>query len=163
MSVSLQKIREWVGRYYPAEIIGTLSALAGAFTVQHYSHSLAAAAIAGSITETIGFYSYFAWREGSRYYAQHHAHPRRLLITSYHALRDIIIEFGAAELCDSLFIRPFCMYAGPLLVGNFAAGLIAGKIAADVIFYSFAAIGYELKKRWQRPAPSAKITGAKTD
>jgi hypothetical protein len=149
----LHKLREWSVRYLPAEIIGTITALTGAFVVHHLTHSLVAAAIAGSISETIGFYSYFAVRDGARYYAHHKAHPRprRIALTAVHTVRDMLVEFGLAEAVDGLFLRPLFMYAGPHLLHTFAGGLLAGKLAADVVFFVLAAAGYELKKRWLTP------------
>ena len=148
---SKAKILEWGRRYLPAEIIGTVTAVLGAYGVHALTHSTVAAAIAGSISETIGFYSYFAVRDGSRLYAKHHTHPpfKRAMLTAWHTVRDMLIEFGPAEIVDSLFFRPFCMYMGPHLLHNFGVGLIAGKIVADIIFYGFAAAGYECKKYWQ--------------
>ncbi len=151
MKISVSpKLLEWFKRYLPAEVIGTATALLGAFGVHHLTGSLGASAIAGSIAETIGFYSYFAVRDGAKYYAHHKAHPRlrRIFLTAFHTIRDMIIEFGPAEAVDSLFIRPFFMYVGPQLLHNFGTGLLAGKIAADLIFYLFAACGYEFKKYW---------------
>ena len=36
------------------------------------------------------------------------------------------------------------MYLGPLLVGHLAAGVLAGKLAADIVFYALAIVGYQL-------------------
>jgi len=161
---SKTKILEWVRRYLPAEIIGTVTAVLGAYGAHALTHSTVAAAIAGSISETIGFYSYFAFRDGSKMYAKHHKHPplKRALLTAWHTIRDMLIEFGPAEVVDSLFFRPFCMYMGPHLLHNFGVGLIAGKIVADLIFYGFAAAGYEFKKYWQNKVTN-KQKGIATD
>jgi len=151
-AVTTAKAKEWLRRYLPAEIIGTATALAGAYGTHALTNSPAAAAIAGSISETIGFYSYFAVRDGKRYYDHHRAHPkpRRILLASYHTVRDMLIEFGPAEVLDSALVRPLCMYIGPQLLHNFGAGLLAGKLASDVVFYVFAAAGYEVKLQWHR-------------
>jgi ornithine decarboxylase len=145
----IRKLREWTWRFLPAEIIGTCSALLGAVTTYHATHSYALAAIAGSISETIGFYSYFAVRDGARYYARHsrRRRPRRIMLTMAHTLRDMMIEFGPAELLDSLFLRPFLMYWGSQAAANYAVGLIAGKLVADLAFYIMAAAGYEMKNK----------------
>jgi hypothetical protein len=150
-SVILPKFSEWSIRYLPAEIIGSAAAFASAFCIHAATNSLMAAAIAGSIAETIGFYGYFAIRDGARHYARHSAHPRprRMLLTSLRTVRDMLIEFGPAEAVDSLFIRPFFMYTGPHILHNFGGGLLAGKLTADLIFYTIAASGYELRKYWR--------------
>jgi hypothetical protein len=151
-TVITAKLVPLLRRYLLAEIIGTITALTGAFCVHHATGSLVTAAIAGSIAESIGFYSYFATRNGIRYYRHHHAHSsaKRVLLTMSHTVRDMIIEFGPAEVIDSLLVRPFFMYLGPTYLGNFGGGLLAGKLAADLVFYILAACGNELKKYWHK-------------
>ena len=48
------------------------------------------------------------------------------------ALRSIAIEFGPAEVIDSLIIRPLAFYFGPMLFGGMVAGWIFAKLVADV-------------------------------
>ena len=60
---------------------------------------------------------------------------------------DLVLEFGAAEALDSLLLRPALMYAGMLLAPNRALGVVAGKLAADLVFYVPTIISYELLHR----------------
>ena len=146
------KIREWLWRYTPAEIIATITALLGATLGHIFSDgSLVVAAYAGTIGENIGYYGYFAIKESLRHYRTHvhHATTRRVIVSGIKTVRDMLVEFGPAELLDSLVVRPVCMYLGPLLMGHFQAGIFVGKIVADVIFYSLAIIGYEIRRRWR--------------
>lgn len=147
-----RKLREWLRRYLPAEITGTITALFGA-TLGHAlsGGSLVVAAYAGTIGENIGYYGYFAVKESMRHYRAHahHATARRIMVSGLKTVRDMMVEFGPAELLDSFIVRPLLMYLGPQLVGHFQVGIFAGKVAADVIFYSLAIIGYEIRKRWQ--------------
>lgn len=53
-----------------------------------------------------------------------------------------------AELLDNLLVRPLFMFVEPQLIGPYAVGVFVGKIAADLVFYSVAVIGYEARKRW---------------
>ena len=39
------------------------------------------------------------------------------------------------------------MYIFPIILGNFAVGIIAGKFAADIVFYIPVIIAYELRKK----------------
>ena len=59
------------------------------------------------------------------------------------ALRSIAVEFGPAEVIDSLAIRPVTLYLGPVLTGSPVVGLIIGKLVADVGFYGCAILSYE--------------------
>ena len=149
-SRALRKAREWVIRYGPAEICGTITALLGAWIGHSASGSLVVAAVSGTIGENIGYYGYSVTREVLHCFRQNHLHARskRLLLTAWHTLRNMLIEFGPAELLDSFLVRPASFYVLPLLTNNFFAGIIAGKLLADVVFYGIAIIGYELRKKY---------------
>jgi hypothetical protein len=65
----------------------------------------------------------------------------------FKTVRNLVVEFGFSEVLDSLFVRPFCMYVFPLLVGNFFVGILVAKVAADIIFYIPTITAYELRKK----------------
>jgi hypothetical protein len=144
------KLREWSKRYLPAEVVGSFTALTAAWAVYAISGSLVAAAIAGSIGESLGYYGCVAFRDLRRSNAQHRHHglPQRRWLAGTRTARDMLIEFGPAELVDTFLARPFFMYLMPTLLHNLPAGLLAGKLAADVVFYSLAIASYELKKQY---------------
>ena len=52
-----RKIKEWLKRYLPAEIIGTITAVGGASITHLFSKNLILVAYMGSLSEAIGFYS----------------------------------------------------------------------------------------------------------
>jgi hypothetical protein len=143
-------LSKWIARYGPPEIVGTLTALAGAGLVLRLTHSLAAAAVAGSLAEAIGFYGYAGGREAVVQYRRHAGHQRfkRYWLTAGVAIRDLFIEFGPGELLDSLAIRPAAMYLFPLLLHDIALGILAGKLAADVVFYASAAVLYRFRQKY---------------
>ena len=145
-----RKLREWVGRYLPAEILGTVTALAAAWTVHAVSGSLISAAVAGTIGESLGYYGCMVVREVRYYDARHRDHGtlRRRWLTGTRTVRDLLIEFGPAELVDSLVARPLFMFLMPSLLHHFTAGILVGKLAADVIFYGLAIGAYELKQQY---------------
>jgi hypothetical protein len=60
-----------------------------------------------------------------------------------------VLEFGPATALDSL-LRPALMYAGMALTPHSAIGLIASKLAADIVFYVPAIVSYELLRRRAR-------------
>jgi len=150
-------LREWAERYLPAEIAGTIAALAAAWTVRAASGSLVSAAVAATLGESLGYYGCMAVRVAFRYDAchRHHRAPGRHWLTGTRTVRDLLIEFGPAELVDGLLVRPSSMYLATSLLGDFTAGIVAGKLAADVIFYGLAVTAYELKKRYL-PMPRPK-------
>lgn len=60
----------------------------------------------------------------------------------------MLLEFGPAESMDSFLVRPAAMYFFPKLLGNIALGLLAGKLAADILYYIPTIMGYELRKKY---------------
>jgi hypothetical protein len=155
----LAKAKEWTRRYGPAEIIGSVLAVAGAFVAPEITRNLmgissqygwvkdVAVAYGGMIGENIGFYGTIITLELRS--------DRRQLIEqgSLYGLRaaaltawNLLLEFGPAEILDSLVIRPLAMGVGAGLLGQ-GPGVIAGKIVADFAFYIPSIVSYELRKR----------------
>lgn len=62
-------------------------------------------------------------------------------------LKNLVLEFGYPVILDLLVVRPFCMYTFTMLTGNALTGVIAGKITADIVFYFFTIVNYELLKK----------------
>jgi hypothetical protein len=139
------KLREWVRRYLPCEIAGTVAELGGAAVAYLATGSLAAAAITATIGASAGYYA-AAYSSALRWsYRDHHQlrWPVRALVSNLIALRSVAVEFGPAELIDSVAIRPFAFYAGPLIFDNTIGGWIFGKLVSDLAFYLCAIFAYE--------------------
>ena len=126
----------WARRYLPCEIASTVVEFAAAGIAYHMSRSIAAAAVAATIGQFVGYYAvaYVAALRWTVNAADPPGYPRALLT----ALRSVLVEFGAAELLDSMIVRPIAFYAMPLLLGHVGAGWIAAKIIADLTFYACA-------------------------
>jgi hypothetical protein len=138
------KMRAWLSRYLPAEILGAICALVGASLAFALTDSAAAAAVAGAWTENVGFYGRLLARElGVPDAARPVGQARRW----QRALRDIVLEFGPAEAIDSL-LRPALMCAGTALLPDLHSGVIAGKLAADLVFYALAIAAHELRGKY---------------
>lgn len=146
------KLREWLRRYIPAEILGTIGAVVAATIVYSHSHSYLAAAGAGWVGEGIGFFGYFITAElisNSKTY-RHHRFIKRVALAAGASSTNLLIEFAPAEVIDNLIIRPFAMYITPQYIHPYMLGFLVGKFAADIVFYAIAAAGYEARKRWVR-------------
>jgi hypothetical protein len=119
--------------------------MGGAAIAYALTESAAAAAVVATVGASIGYYAaayvaavrtaYRARRGSSR--------KSRALTANGLALRSVAIEFGPAEVVDSLLIRPLAFYFGPVLFGGMVAGWIFAKLAADVGFYVLAIFSYE--------------------
>ena len=119
-----RKSSEWLRRYLPNEIVGTVGELGGAGVAYLMTGSFAAAAIAGTVGASVGYYA-VAYGTAVRwcYAAQYdRAWPVRVLIANLLALRSVVVEFGPAEGIDSLVVRPLTYYVGPIVLGNALLG-----------------------------------------
>jgi hypothetical protein len=99
------------------------------------SRSVAAAALAGAWAETVAYYATMALRECRS------SPPLR-------AMRNLVLEFGAAKALDSLLLRPSLMFAASQLIADVPLGIAVGKLAADVVFYVPTITAYELRRRY---------------
>ena len=127
----------WLRRYGPAEVCGLLGAFTGYLLARGHA---APAAYAAAIGESIGFYGCFlACRKCS--------------------LRALLIEFGPAEALDTLLVRPAAMALATAALGP-AVGVLAGKLAADLVFYAPVIATYELLgRRASSPGPDRDADG----
>lgn len=111
------------------EIAGTVGEFGGAAIAYLATGSLAAAAITATIGASSGYYS-AAYVSALRWsYRDHHRRqwPSHVLMANLLALRSVAVEFGPAELIDSLAVRPVAFYIGPLIFHNTIAGWILAQ------------------------------------
>jgi hypothetical protein len=140
-----QKLMEWVRRYLPCEIAGTVGELGGAAVAYLLTGSMAAAAITATVGASVGYYA-AAYTAAVRWaYREYNVRPlaRRILVANLFAFRSVAIEFGPAELIDGIAVRPLAYYLGPMIFDNLVAGWIFGKLVSDVGFYVLAVLSYE--------------------
>ena len=139
------KVVEWLRRYAPNEVAGWVVQAGAAAAVHAMTGSYAAAVAAATIGATAGYYA-VAYINGVRwaYRAQTGLRwPMRVLVANGLTARSIAVEFGPAEVIDSISIRPLALYLGPLVVGNTALGFVLGSVVADVAFYVMTIFSYE--------------------
>lgn len=130
----------WVVRYLPAEIVGTAAMVLAGIGVTIWTDNPAIVALAALLGEIIGFYAVLAV---TIYAEQIQISPRwRTAIARTGLL--LIAEFGVAEVLDTLLIRPAALMLGVWLVPDPVWGLLAGKVAADIVFYTIAAGAFTL-------------------
>jgi len=145
---ALNRLASWVRRYLPSEIVGTIASLVAAIWAFTASDSLVVAAVAATLAEGIGFYGVFAVRQLWRFGRSPRVAARRRLsakvsLTLVLTARSMAVEFGPAELLDTILIRPFLMFAVPALLGPTWYAWLIGKIAADLVFYAVAILSLE--------------------
>lgn len=142
------KIKEWIYRYGPAEIISLLLTVGGAWAVFEATHKQVAAAFAATWAGNIGFFGTIFLRDIWQLRKTLHADGKPYTVHDFWLnVRAMVIEFGVAEVLDSFLIRPALMYWMPVWLGNLTAGVIAAKFVADVTFYIPAVFFYEWNKK----------------
>lgn len=129
------RLRTWLLRYAPLEGAALLTALGAGLLASQLSESRIVIGYAGAWGENLGYYLVAFVREW------------RVRGSAIAAVGDLALEFGPAEAIDSFVVRPLCMGYGVAWIGDAAAGVVAGKLLADVPFYGIAILGYELRRR----------------
>ncbi len=143
-----KKIIDWLRRYLVADIISTILSLATAWSLMESTGDRVLAAFVGSAVASISFYGFIATKDVRKSVKKHRAEEKKYKIKSFLVdFRNLIIEFGPAELIDVLAVRPFFMYLIPKVTGDFLLGTFIGKMIADVIFFVPAILMYELRKK----------------
>ena len=140
-----RKSIEWLRRYLPNEIAGWAGELGAALAVYYSTGSFALAVVAGTIGASVGYYA-TAYINGVRWTYRAYAGRgavTRIVIANVKTIRSIALEFGPAEVIDSVVIRPVMLYLWPYLLGNVAVGWVIGSLTADIAFYVMAIFSYE--------------------
>ena len=139
---------EWLKRYLPAEVFGTITAIAAASIAHFFSTSLILIAYAGSLGEAIGFYSTVAIQNILVVVNKNKVERKRFNISDLvKIVVEMLFEFGIAGMIDGLILRPLFMYLFTLYLSSFTLGILLGKIAGDITFYMLVISSYEIKKR----------------
>lgn len=143
-----QKIKEWIKRYLPAEIISIIATLVSSLLAFNLSQNHLTTALVGTWAGNIGYFGTILLTDVFNTNKSLALKGRSYsLNTLSKNLRALFVEFGIAELIDSLFIRPTLMYYLPIWVNDISLGVIIAKFAADITFYVPAIISYELSKK----------------
>jgi hypothetical protein len=140
--------KKWLIKFLPAEIIGTITAVGSASITHICSDNGVLVAYAGSLGEAIGFYSTILIQNILSYKSKNDIDFNSLKINDFtKIISKLVIEFGPAGMIDGLLLRPFFMYAFPILIENFTLGLFIGKIVGDITFYLLVIITTEIKEK----------------
>ena len=142
------KLKEWITRYLLADILSTVLSLTTAWIIHRISGDNVLAAFGGSATASVSFYGIVAYNDVRNSLRRHRKNDVTYgLVAYFKDLRNLVIEFGPAEILDVLAVRPFFMYLIPKLTGEFLLGVFIGKTIADFFFFVPAIVMYEVKKK----------------
>ncbi len=143
-----KKIKEWLKRYLPGEIVGTLTAIGCATMANSLYENAVLTAYIGSLGEAIGFYLTVVIQRILIKTKMLASENKALsLLDLYKITTGIILEFGPAGIIDGFLLRPFFLYLFPVLMKNFTLGILIGKLVGDFTFYILVILSYEINKK----------------
>ncbi len=141
------KSKEWLKRYLPAEISGTVMAIFAASIAHYFYSNHVLIAYVGSLGEAVGFYSTVFFQNIYTLHKKTGLKNKKNSIRNYvKIISGILIEFGPAGIIDGFLLRPLFMYLFPMILSNFTLGILIGKIAGDITFYMLVILSYEYTK-----------------
>lgn len=141
------RLRAWIARYGLAELAGIACAFAGSVLVRRLTGSHVAAAYGAAWGESLGYSTVIVARDfltESR--AARAAEQRFGARRATGLVGALLAEFGPAALLDTFVTRPLAMGLGVKLLG-LKLGIVAGKVAADTLFYVPVILVYERRTR----------------
>lgn len=140
------KIKSWLLKFLPAEIVGTATAVCAASFCHIFSNNGVFIAYIGSLGEAIGFYLTIVIQNIISFKKKHQLDNRKFSFKVFaQIISTIVLEFGPAGVIDGLFLRPFLMYIFPIFLGDFTLGVLVGKIVGDFTFYGLVIMTSEIK------------------
>jgi hypothetical protein len=144
------KAVDWLRRYGFAECVGISCALLGSFAARQLTGSAIVAAYAAAGGESLGYGGFIIARDFLTASREARSAGRSLTLRAGGGvIKGLIVEFGPAGILDTFVTRPFAMGVGAHFLGP-QRGVIAGKLAADVLFYVPVILTYEWRKRKRR-------------
>jgi hypothetical protein len=146
-----QKLIEWFKRYGLAEVISLTLTVLSSWLSFELTQNKITTALVGTWVGNIGYFGTILIEDILLANKQLRAVGKQYSIdTFFKNVRALFVEFGIAELFDTLFIRPTLMYYIPIWMGDLSWGVVVAKFAADITFYIPAILSYELsKKKWR--------------
>ena len=136
------KILFYIRRYFFPELVSLAVSYSLAWSVEIFGWGNVASAYAGSFGAFVGFYVPIIIRD---YFSALKSSDRRGKALTKEILRDLLIEFGAAESLDLFIIRPACLITARLVSDEFLIYMFVGNGAANTVFFGVAAVMHNYK------------------
>lgn len=143
-----QKLTEWLKRYGLAEVISLSLTVVSSWLTFHFTQNKITTALVGTWVGNLGYFGTILIEDISLAMRQLQSVGRHYCLETFcKNVRALFVEFGIAELFDTLFIRPTLMYYIPIWIGDLSWGVVIAKFVADITFYIPAILSYEFSKK----------------
>jgi hypothetical protein len=131
-----------------AEVISLILTVGGAWLTFHFTQNKITTALVGTWAGNTGYFGTILIEDILLTIKQLEVFGKKYALeTFYKNVRALFVEFGIAELFDTLFIRPTLMYYIPIWVNELSWGVVIAKFTADITFYVPTIVSYELSKK----------------
>jgi hypothetical protein len=131
-------LKRWAARYLPSEIAGFFAIIAFGNLFMHLSGNIIISSYAASIADWVVYYGLIFFRDVTKS-KEKNKYKKTFL--------DMTVEFGPAEIVDTLVTRPFFLSIFTMMIANYSLGLMVGSLVANILFYSIIITIVELKSR----------------
>ena len=118
-----RKIKEWLKRYFWADTLSTIVSIFVAWAIKETTNDRVLSAFLASVAASVIFYGVIILRDVKKSMQSHRLRNKKYQARSILIdFRNLMVEFGPAEVLDVLAVRPFFMYLIPTLMTNFIVG-----------------------------------------
>jgi hypothetical protein len=137
-----KKFKEWFNRYKYPEIAASTAIVCLGLTANYLEVNKILESFLLTWTEFIAFYSVVLIIQIQKLKKENKAiaYNKKFFVKE---IGILFLEFGPAAILDFMFIRPFFMYHLPIWTFDNIFGIILGKVASDIFFYTQTIINYE--------------------
>jgi hypothetical protein len=149
MGVFTKKINKWCKRYLFPELVAIPTAVASGVIVEHFSGDKVLTAYASTIGENVGYYGFIFFRDVKTDILKSQIVNKRYGIVNFFTnITGLIVEFGPAEVFDTLFVRPSLIFLFQEMISGLPLAIIFGKFSADIIFMIVVVVSYEARIKY---------------
>jgi len=124
-------------RYLPAELLAIVVATVCATLTDALSNDALLIVVASVVGSTASYYGFIVIREIFQARCAYHAvHVRFTPRAAFTTVRHLALEFGSAELLDSLLFSPMLLYVFIQAVPNLPIAVVLSEVTSSAAFYT---------------------------
>jgi hypothetical protein len=133
-------MQRWLQRYLPPEVVASAIAVGCAPYTDTLINNDLLTVLISTWSSSAGYYGVLLTRE--LIYARQADRAPAVWIT----LRNLVLEFSAAELLDSVLFSPVLMYVCIQLVPNLQLAVALSELTSTAAFYTTVSVAHNLRK-----------------
>jgi hypothetical protein len=142
-------LQPWLWPYLLAETMGVSAAVIAITLASNFTSQQILLVTASVYSATVGYYSVLfvhTWIAEQRTHRLLNAHTPQNSLAS--AIRTLWLEYGSAELLDSLLFSPLLLYLSLNLLPNPQLAVVVSEVASTVAFYTAVFVIHAVRVTW---------------